>query len=118
MSLPRNVEKFRALLETTFNTTATIQRVSRVPDTTGGTSDSYATVLTLPCQFYRQGTTPRERENTTQAQVTVLWTFVFPYGTELENTDRITCNGRQFEVVSAATGSFELAARVLAMELV
>lgn len=118
MSLPTNFSRAQALLATTFNTTATIQRVSRVPDTTGGTSDSYATILTLPCQFYRQGTTPRERENTTQVVVTVLWTFVFPYGTMLQNTDRITCNGRQFEVVSAATGSFELAARVLAMELV
>ena len=118
MTLPRDVTRFRQLLATTFNTTATIQRVSRVADNTGGTSDSYATVMTLPCQFYRQGTTPRERETTTQVQVTAIWIFVFPYGTELLNTDRITCNGRQFEVTSAATGSFELAARVLAVELV
>lgn len=117
MSVPRYLAVAQRQIEKTFNTTATVTRLVSTPDNTGGQSTSYVTVGTFPCQFYRQGTTPRERENAVQVQVSVLWIFVFAYGTELMNTDIITCNGRTFEVVSAATGSMEVAARVLAMEI-
>jgi len=102
----------------TFNAEAVIMRKTTVPDNTGGTTDTFAQLPgKFPCQYYRQGTTPRERENAVQVEVQVLWIFVFEYGTRLLNTDVIVADGRSFQVVSGATGSGDLAARVLALEL-
>jgi len=117
MPIPRHIERARKTITLTFNATATIMRKHTVPDNTGGTTDTYTSAGQFNCQYYRQGTTPRERENAVQVQVTVLWIFVFEYGTQLYSTDQILVDGRAFEVVSGATGSGDVAARVLAMEI-
>jgi hypothetical protein len=117
MAFPRNIGRAEQIIQKTLNATATIIRKSHVPDTTGGFTDTYATVGTYPCSFSRYQITPLERETTFGINAIAFWQFVFPVRTQIHITDRIICNSRTFEVVSAASGSWEIAARVLAQEI-
>jgi hypothetical protein len=117
MVFPRSTEWAKRIITKTFNTTATVFRKTSVSDNAGGSTDSYAQVGTYACSFSRYPITPVEREATSQAQAQIWWTFVFAAGTVIHVTDRLLCNDRQFEVVSSATGSLEIAVRVLAQEI-
>lgn len=117
MALPRNLAKAKQVIQRTFNTTAQVVRKTKVADNMGGFTDTYAVVATLPCQFYKQGITPVERENATQVLSVSVWVFVFASGSDVRPTDRLVSDGRTFEVVSSATGSLDLACRVTAMEI-
>ncbi len=109
--------RLKAALALTFNAVATISRKAQVADSTGGFTDTYSTVATHRCSFSRAQITPIERENAVQVQGIVFWVFVFAQGTDIRTTDRIIVGTRTFEVVSSATGSLELATRVVCQEI-
>jgi len=117
MAQPRYVDRAKSIIVATLNTTARVSRKSSVPDNSGGTTDSYAVVGTYQCSFERYQITPVERENTVTLVAQSFWRFTFPYGTTILPSDRLTCNGRAFEVVASATGSLEVATRVLCQEI-
>jgi hypothetical protein len=117
MAIPRSVARATQVLELTFNASAAIWRKTQNPDTTGGFTDTYAEVATYPCSYSRFEIRPTERETTISVESVMLWTFVFPLGSDIRNTDRIISNGRTFEVVSSASGSLELAKRVVCTEI-
>lgn len=117
MPIPRNLSKAKQVIQRTFNTEAKVIRLTQVTDSAGGFIDSYATVGTYPCMFYKQGITPFERENTVQVRAQSIWVFVFASGTDVRPPDRLECQGRRFEVVSSGTGSIDIATRVVAMEI-
>jgi hypothetical protein len=119
MPIPRNTDILKRIVQQTFNTTCRVSRKTEVADSSGGMTDTYATVSTLACQFYRQGITPLERENAVQVRSISVWIFVFAWGSDVLPTDRLVevSSGRTFEVVSSATGSLDLACRVLAQEI-
>lgn len=109
--------RLRAALNRTLSTSATIMRKAQVADSTGGYTDSYTAVSTVLCSFSRSQITPIERENAVQVLAISFWNFVFPAETDIRTTDRIVVSGRTFEVVSSATGSIELATRVVCQEI-
>ena len=111
------LDQAKALIQTTFNTTASVRRKMSVVDTSGGSTDTYTEVASLACSFSRYQVTPIERENTFTVQTIVEWMFVFPFGSDVRSTDRLVVGSRTFEVVSGASGSLEVATRVLAMEI-
>ena len=119
MPIPRNTDVLKRVIQQTFNTSVEVSRKGQVADTTGGMTDTYTVAATLPCQFYRQGITPLERENAVQVRSISVWIFVFAWGSDVLPTDRLVevSSGRTFEVVSSATGSLDLACRVLAQEI-
>lgn len=119
MAYPRFLDKARSIVErATLNTTATVYRLSQVADTTGGFTDTYTALGSVSCSFSSYPITPIEREGTNTVQAISVWTFVFPYGTDIQQTDRIVCQGRTFEVTSSAQGSIATSTRVLATEIV
>jgi head-tail adaptor len=109
--------RLRVALAHTFNASATIKRKAQVADTTGGFTDSYATVATHMCSFSRSQITPVERENAVQVLAVSFWNLRFAAGTDIRTTDRIVVGTRTFEVVSSATGSLVLATRVVCQEI-
>jgi Phage head-tail joining protein len=111
------IARLKAALAHTLTASATIKRKTQVADNTGGFSDTYVTVATHLCSFSRAQITPIERENAVQVQAISFWNFVFAAGTDIRTTDRIVVSGRTFEVVSSATGSLELATRVVCQEI-
>jgi hypothetical protein len=118
MAAPRSLGRAESIFNrTVLNTTATVYRKTSVVDTSGGATDSYVVVFTLPCSFSRSLITPRENESTFTVQTLVFWQFVFPAGTVILATDRIVSDNRTFEVTSAASGSLEVAKRVLCTEI-
>lgn len=116
-NIPRHYAKAQAIIARTLTASAQISRVTRVADGSGGQTDTYAVVATLPCSYSVSGIRPLERENATQIRSIVVWNFVFAAGTDIQFTDRILVDGRTFEVVSHRTGSIELATRVICMEI-
>jgi len=117
MAIPGSTVRLRAALARTFNASATIMRKAQVADNTGGFTDTYVAVATHMCSFSRTQITPIERERAVTVQAIIFWTFVFALGTDILTTDRITVSTRTFEVVSSATGSLELATRVICQEI-
>lgn len=109
--------RLRAALAQTLTVSATILRKSQVADSTGGFTDTYTAVGTHMCSFARSQITPIERENATQVLAISFWNFVFAAETDIRTTDRIVIGSRRFEVVSSATGSIELATRVICQEI-
>ena len=111
------IARLKAALAQTFTVSATILRKSQVADNTGGFTDTYTAVATHMCSFSRAQISPIERENAVTVLAIVFWTFVFAAGTDIRTTDRITVGSRTFEVVSSASGSLELATRVVCQEI-
>lgn len=109
--------RLKAALARTFNATAVIYRKTQVADNTGGFTDTYVVAGTYPCSFSRSQITPVERENAVQVLAISFWNFVFAADTDIRTTDRIAVGTRRFEVVSSATGSLELATRVVCQEI-
>jgi hypothetical protein len=111
--------RLRAALAHTFTASATILRKTQVADSTGGYTDTYASVATHMCSFARSQVTPIERENAVQVRSISMWNFVFAAETDIRTTDRIyiSAEDRTFEVVSSATGSIKLATRVICQEI-
>jgi hypothetical protein len=114
----RALEQAKIIIQRTFNTTATVMRKVTERDNKGGYVTTYEEVYTYPCTFSRYQVTPVERPETTQTRAIALWMFVFAYGVDIVGTDRLVSGGRTFEVVSATSGSLEVATRVLCQEIV
>lgn len=118
MVVPRALARAQSIVNrATLSTTATIYRRTQVADTTGGFTDTFAVLATVACSFAPQGITPQEREGTFTVQTVTVWRFVFPAGTDVGATDRIVSQGRTFEVTSSASGSLEVAKRVICTEI-
>lgn len=117
MPLPINLRRAEQLIALTFNATATIMRKGQVADSSGGTTDTYSAVATLPCNFTRSNVTPREHENAYTIQHISYWTFVFAARSDVRTTDRIVSQGRTWEVVGGGSGSYEIATRVTCQEI-
>lgn len=97
--------------------TATISRVTRVKDRSGGFTETWASVGTYSCSFSRFPIRPLERERDARIQAISYWAFRFPVGTVILNTDRIVVGARTFEVVSAGSGSTEITSQAVCQEI-
>ena len=117
MSPIPSLAPFRTALESIMDSTATIQRPTKTRDTTGGWTTSLTTVATLPCFYSPMMITPREQETTTAVKAISFWTFIFPAGSDVRNTDRIQVGGRTWEVVGGAERTLNIRLTVTAMEI-
>lgn len=118
MSLrPGELAALRAAYVPRFTSSATVQRVTRVQDTSGGFVDTYTAGETYDCSFSMAQVTPTERENTIGVQTIAVWRFVFPAGSDVRSTDRLLVGTRTFEVVHAGARSLEITLLALCQEI-
>lgn len=115
----RSLGRAQQVIQRTFNTTATVMRKTSVADNSGGFVDSYDAVATYPCSFSHYQITPLERNTNLTVTAITVWMFVFAHDVDILYTDRlVTPDLREFEVVSPAKGSYEVATRVLCQEVI
>lgn len=107
----------RAAFEAVMTAEATVMRRTDVSDDGGGFTTTYAAVGTYDCSYSRYPIRPVERENDPRVQTISMWTFRFPVGTDIRNTDRLVVGSRTFEVVDAASGSTEITKQAIAQEI-
>jgi hypothetical protein len=111
------IARLRSAFAATLDATATVYRRVQVPDTSGGSTDTYTLAASYPCRFSRYQITPREREGTLQVQVVSYWQFLFEVSAVIRNTDRIHVGSRVFEVVSGGLSSLALEQNVVCAEI-
>lgn len=107
----------RAAFETLMTATASVYRRADTSDSAGGHTSTYTLVFTSNCAYAKTPVTPLERENAVTVQTLLLWNFSFPVGTVIVSTDRIVVDAREFEVITAASGSLELLTRAVCREI-
>lgn len=113
------LEALRAAYTLWMTSTAAIYRRTQVADTSGGFTDTYASVGLEPCSFSMFPITPVERETTTRVQVIAFWRFLFAHDVDIRSTDYIVVveSSRTFQVVYAGMGSIEINKQVLCQEI-
>ena len=116
--VPPRIAKAERAIQSTFTVSAKVYRKTSVSDDAGGSVDTYPHYATYPCSFARAGAMFIEREATTAVQSVNTWRFVFAAGTVILPTDRLVVDDRTFEVISGASSSWEIATRVLAVEII
>lgn len=110
----------RSAHEAVMDSTVVIWRKSTISDDQGGTEDAYiADTVGVNCTFARYPVRPLERERDPFVQVIDMWIFRFPVGTVIHSTDRIVelASSRQFEVVSAGSGTVEITKQAICLEI-
>ncbi len=100
-----------------FTTFATVKRKAHVSDGGGGQTDTYATFATYPCSFKKSAVRAAEREQTPSIYTYKDYEFWFDRSVVIEQTDRLECEGREFEVLGQGLSSYDLANHVLAVEI-
>ncbi len=106
-------------LVATFQTEATVKRLSQVADTTGGFTDTYTTAATYPCTFTRFLIRPREQETAGRIRNVSYWAFHFTTDADIRATDRLQVGTRMFEVVGVGQDStVSPLLEIIAMEIV
>lgn len=115
--VPRVLRGPRNVITQTFNAEAQVWRKASISDGEGGTTDTFTQVAAYRCLLSRSAVRPQEREATVILEGIQQWTFTFEYGTDILRTDRIVFDGRTFEVIGVGSGSYELAHRVLCLEI-
>jgi len=116
--LPICSDKLDAMVGVFLSDEATINRKSYVSDGAGGQVDSYAPVGTYPCSLEKYPVQPRERERAPGVQAYLEWMFIFQASTVVQQTDRIDCRGRHFEVTGQGLGTHSIANEVLCKEII
>lgn len=101
----------------TFTAEASVLRRMSVRDSSGGFTDTYTSVATLPCSYSRFPIRPLVRENTTQVKSIMEWMFSFPDGSDIRRTDRLQVGSRVFEVLEPGARSQNITLNVTCMEI-
>lgn len=95
------IASMASALESTFSTTAQIQRRTSVSDGAGGSTDTFTDAELVKCFFYGSaGGNSENRLPTDRVEVNENWIFMFPSKTNLKHGDRIKVGTRIFEVGS------------------
>lgn len=108
----------RATLLASLPDTGTIQRNTPEDDGQGGHEDAWTTLATTRLRVAPVGRTPQERAIADRVTSESLWTVTLPSGQDVTARDRIAVGGRTFEVVAVLAGSWVLARRVVAVEII
>ena len=115
--LPGELSSLRAAFTRLYDAEATVMRRVQVSDSAGGFTDSYVAAGTYPCTFSKYPVRPLDREQSERVQVMQAWQFVFPSGTDIQNTDKLIVGSRTFEVVAAGAWSTDITLGVYAEEI-
>lgn len=118
MSGIRGVAGLRAAMTTIFQGSADVYRKTKTPDTSGGQTDTYAKVATLPCRYKPAAFAPREREaRGVLVQSESFWVFTFEHDADVQPTDRLRADGKTFEVQGGGPASLGVYASFTATEI-
>lgn len=117
MLRPGELDAIRRPFRQRMTATAVVWRKTETSDSAGGFVDTYEAVASYPCNFSQYPITPTERESTTQVQTFVAWRFVFPAGSDIRSTDRLTVGTRRFEVTQAGAGLLEIQVQAICQEI-
>lgn len=118
MSGIRGVTGLRTALGTILQSSADIYRKTRAPDVSGGQTDTYAKVSSLPCHFAPAGAFPREREERgVLIQSLAYWTFTFAHNADVRPTDRLVVGTRTFEIQGGGVASLGVFTEVTCLEV-
>jgi len=110
--------KANRALFATFLVIATVLRKTRVPDGSGGQTDTYASVATAACNFERALIRAREQEQFERIENMSYWDFSFvPGSVDVRPTDRLVVGTRTFEVVARGLGSSTVVLTIICMEI-
>ncbi len=101
-----------------FTTSATVSRKSKISDGAGGQVDTYTDYATYPCTFRRATFRASEREQAPSIYSFKDYEFWFDRSVVIQQTDRLECEGREFEVIGQGNASYDLANHVLTVEIV
>ena len=93
-------------------------RKAHVSDGAGGQTDTYVLFATVPCSFSNFPVRPAEREQSPSIYAFHDYEFRFLRSVTIQQTDRIICEGRTFEVVGQGIASYDLANHVLTVEII
>lgn len=108
----------RATLNGSLPDLCSIDHVTKVPDGSGGRTESISTTTNVPCRFV-EGSDKKGGELVAADVVTSVsaWIFTFPAGTAIDVPDRIRVGGRTWEVVEFYARSWEIDLRLFAKEI-
>ena len=106
-----------AELELSMPERGTIVRLSQTPDDMGGQSDSWAAAGTANMRISKSFYPPQEGVLAERIAGRASWFLYFPLGTDVGIADRVTSNGRTFELVGTDNPhSYETYLRLWAVE--
>jgi hypothetical protein len=114
----RSVEGLRVAMGTLLQSTAVVMRKTRVADASGGQTDTYTKVATLPCRYIPGALIPREREERgILIQSDMYWQFTFAWDADVRPTDRLVAAGRTFEVQGGGPPSLGIFNTITCLEI-
>lgn len=97
--------------------TAVVQRVTRTPNDSGGSTAGEPIVVATVKARLKDGVGRGLEAYTGRLEGIDLWTLTFPSGTDVQTGDVVTINGRGFYVQGPdGAESFEMTRRVIATE--
>lgn len=100
-----------------FDLTATVTRPVTTDDGEGGRAPAPPVTFTVPCCVAPRKSAVGEEVEAAKIQGKGLWDITFPALTDVRLTDRLTINGRGYEVINqSAPKSRETARVILAVE--
>jgi hypothetical protein len=117
MSGIRGVKGLQVAHRTILTGSADLYRKSIVADTSGGQTDTYTKIATLPCNYVPSQYTPRERESAVRVQDYIYWDFTFPAGVDIRATDRLYIGSRRFEVAGGGEPSIGIFTSIICLEI-
>lgn len=101
----------------TLPETATVQRVTRTPNDSGGWTEATATVATVKARLAPVGGLGTGTGEG-RIEVSDQWYLTFPAGTDVRSGDHVVINGRTFNVNEPdGARSYEITRRCVATEV-
>lgn len=97
--------------------TAVITRRTLTSDGMGGFTETWAAAGTVTCRVWPAQESGAERLIADRITEADAWVLTLPYGTDVLADDRISADGRTFEVVAPLPHTWETARRVVATEV-
>jgi head-tail adaptor len=107
----------RATQEAALPETIYVQRLTRTPDGAGGWSEAWTTVATIKGRLAEEAWKDAEQEVAGRYGALYKVIVTLPSDTELTESDRLQCNGTQYQVIGIARRSSKTALRVSCVEV-
>lgn len=110
--------QLRSFVATSLPDSAVIQRPTSTVDAAGSEIRTYTNVGTVACRVEPDRSGDAERTLGERLTGVLMWRVTLPYLTDITAPDRISINGRMFEVEAVlAPESYEARREVVATEL-
>lgn len=109
--------EMRSVQDEAMAASCVISRKTLVSDGMGGFTETWAASGTVSCRVWPAGESGAERLVADRITEDDVWVITLPYATDVVAKDRITADGRTWEVVNPIAHTWETARRVVAVEV-